>query len=241
MKTVTGKNGGRYYLVDESREISLPSVTTILGTTSDKSGLKNWIDRVGQEEADRISTFSANRGTYMHALHEHYINCVYLETLENPLQEAFIRARKDCLHLTPEEIECGKSLFFNFLYRTDFYDRIGEVLFQEVPVWSLIGGGYAGRLDLAIRSKLGIPKIIDFKTSRKPKNEDWISGYKKQVAAYSIGMYEQHGIFPMECEIWISCETGEVQTFTLSLDDIKYWFSEFQKDVVTYHNMYQTV
>jgi hypothetical protein len=239
LKTVTGKNGGRYYLVDESREISLPSVTTILGTTSDKSGLKNWIDRVGQEEADRISTFSANRGTYMHALHEHYINCVYLETLENPLQEAFIRARKDCLHLTPEEIECGKSLFFNFLYRTDFYDRIGEVLFQEVPVWSLKGGGYAGRLDLAIRSKLGIPKIIDFKTSRKPKNEDWISGYKKQVAAYSIGMYEQYGIFPMECEIWISCETGEVQTFTLSLEDIKYWFSEFQKDVVTYHNMYQ--
>jgi hypothetical protein len=240
LKTTTGKNGGRYYLVDENRNIALPSVTTILGNTADKSGLKDWIDRVGQEEADRISKFSANRGTYMHSLHEHYVDCLFVEeSIENPLQEAFIRARKDCSHLTSEEIECGKSLFFNFVNRTDFYDRIGEVLFQEVPVWSLKGGGYAGRLDLAIRSKSGVPKIIDFKTSRKPKKEDWISGYKKQIAAYSIGMFEQYGIFPEECEIWISCETGEVQTFTLSLDDIKHWFGEFQKDVVTYHTMFQ--
>ena len=241
MKTVTGKNGGRYYLVDENKNISLPSVTTILGNTADKSGLKSWIERVGQAEADRISTFSANRGTYMHALHEHYVDCLFVDHAVKPLQEAFIRARKDCSHLTPEEIECGKSLFFNFLNGTDFYDRISDVLFQEVPVWSLKGGGYAGRLDLAIKSKDNVPKIIDFKTSRKPKLEEWITGYKKQVSAYSVGMFEQYGIFPRECEIWISCETGEVQTFTLNLEDIKYWFSEFQKDVVTYHNMFQNV
>ena len=241
MKTVTGKNGGRYYLVDENKNISLPSVTTILGNTADKSGLKSWIERVGQAEADRISTFSANRGTYMHALHEHYVDCLFVDHAVKPLQEAFIRARKDCSHLTPEEIECGKSLFFNFLNGTDFYDRIDDVLFQEVPVWSLKGGGYAGRLDLAIKSKDNVPKIIDFKTSRKPKLEEWITGYKKQVSAYSVGMFEQYGIFPRECEIWISCETGEVQTFTLNLEDIKYWFSEFQKDVVTYHNMFQNV
>ena len=241
MRTVTGKNGGRYYLVDENRNIALPSVTNILGNTADKSGLEDWVKKVGQTEADRISKFSANRGTYMHALHEHYVDCLFVDKVENPLQEAFIRARKDCSHLSPEEIECGKSLFFNFLNQTEFYNQIGEVLFQEVPVWSLKGGGYAGRLDLAIRDKHNMPKIVDFKTSKRPKKEEWISGYKKQIAAYSVGMFEQYGIFPMQCEIWISCETGDVQTFTLTLEDIKHWFVEFQKDVVKYHEMFQQI
>jgi len=240
LRTREGKNGsGRYYVVDEVTGLALPSVTTILGETSDKSGLKDWVNRVGQEEADRISKFSANRGTYMHALHEHYLNAVYVECLENPLQVAFQRAREDCSHLTPDEIECGKNLFFNFHQNSNFYDDIGEIIFQEVPVWSLKGGGYAGRLDLGIRSKAGIPKIIDFKTSRKPKKREWIDGYFKQASAYSIGMFEQYGIFPEQCEIWISCETGEVQTFVINKDEIKYWFGEFYKNVLTYHEIHK--
>ena len=238
MKTITGKNGGRYYVVDENRSIALPSVTTILGHTSDKSGLDNWVKKVGQAEADRISTFSANRGTYMHSLHEHYLNAKFLENLENPLQIAFQRARVDCSTFTPEEYECGKNLFLQFHNNSDFYEDIGEVIFQEVPVWSLLGGGYAGRLDLSIRSKAGIPKIIDFKTSRKPKREDWIEGYKLQIAAYSIAMFERYGIFPDQCEIWISCETGELQTFTLTQPDMKFYFGEFMKLVKGYHEKF---
>jgi hypothetical protein len=240
LKTITGKNGGRYYVVDESRSIALPSVTTILGNTSDKSGLDNWVKKVGQAEADRISTFSANRGTYMHALHEHYLNAKFIENLENPLQIAFQRAKVDCPIFTPEEYECGKNLFLQFHNNSDFYEDIGEVIFQEVPVWSLLGGGYAGRLDLSIRSKAGIPKIIDFKTSRKPKREDWIEGYKLQIAAYSIAMFERYGIFPEQCEIWISCETGEVQKFILNKEQIKTWFVEFHKKVIQYHEKFSS-
>lgn len=240
MRTRNGKNNiGRYYIVDESTGLALPSVTTIIGETSDKSGLQDWVNRVGKEEADRISRFSANRGTYMHALHEHFLDAKYVERVENPLQVAFQRARLDCPNLTNEEIECGKNLFFNFHRNSDFYEDIGEILFQEVPVWSLKGGGYAGRLDLAIRSKSHIPKIIDFKTSRKPKKREWITGYFKQSAGYSIGMWERYGIFPEQCEIWISCETGEVQTFIITKDEIKYWFSEFYKDVLKYHELYK--
>jgi hypothetical protein len=238
LKTIAGKNGGRYYVVDEDRSIALPSVTTILGHTSDKSGLDNWVKRVGQAEADRISTFSANRGTYMHALHEHYLNAKFIENLDNPLQIAFQRAKVDCPDFTPEEYECGKDLFLQFHNNSNFYEDIGEVIFQEVPVWSMKGGGYAGRLDLSIRSKGGIPKIIDFKTSRKPKREDWIEGYKLQIAAYSIAMFEQYGIFPEQCEIWISCETGEVQTFVLNKEEIKSWFIEFHKKVIQYHKQF---
>ena len=239
MRTRSGTNGtGRYYVVDETTGLSLPSVTTILGETSDKSGLSDWVKRVGQAEADRISKFSANRGTYMHALHEHYLDSKYIDEVPNPLQEAFIRARKDCSTLTNEEIECGKNLFFNFLNNSDFYQNIDSIIFQEKPVWSLKGGGYAGRLDLSIRGLNKKPKMIDFKTSRKPKKREWIEGYFKQISAYSIAMYERYGILVESAEIWISCETGEVQTFTITLDEIKYWFGEFYKQIRQYHEMH---
>ena len=239
MNTRNGINGsGRYYIVDPNSGLALPSVTTILGETSDKSGLQDWVNRVGQAEADRVSKFSANRGTYMHALHEHYIDCKFVEDVSNPLQESFIRARKECGHLTPEEIECGKELFFNFLNNSEFYSLIDSVIFQEKPVWSLKGGGYAGRLDLSVKGLNKKPKMVDFKTSRKPKKREWVEGYFKQISAYSIAMYERYGILVESAEIWISCETGDVQTFTLTLEEIKYWFTEFHKQVVQYHTIH---
>lgn len=236
MRTRNGLNGtGRYYVVNEKSGLALPSVTTIIGETSDKTGLIEWQKRVGATEAARVSKFSANRGTFMHALHEHYLNARFIENVEKPLQVAFQRAMAECNTLTKEELECGKDLFLQFHNNSDFYEGIGEVLFQEVPVWSLIGGGYAGRLDLAIKSKSGVPKIIDFKTSKKPKRREWIEGYFKQIAAYSIALYERYGIFPEQCEVWISCETGEVQTFVITKEEIKHWFNEFHKCVLQYH------
>lgn len=239
MKTRNGKNGtGRYYIVDDKTGLALPSVTTIISETSDKSGLIEWQKRVGTAEAERISKFSANRGTFMHSLHEHYLNCKFIENVEKPLRESFERALAECSNLTREEIECGKDLFLNFHNNSNFYDDIREVIFQEVPVWSLKGGGYAGRLDLAIRSKSLIPKIVDFKTSKKPKKREWIEGYFKQIAAYSVAMFERYGIFPEQCEIWISCETGDVQTFVVTKEEIKYWFQKFHECVLQYHELH---
>lgn len=238
MKTVTGKNGGRYYVVDESKDIKLPSVTTILGKMQDKSGLDAWIAKVGEEKAKQISTFAANRGTFMHALHEHYLNSRFVTPVENPLQSAFKLALAECNTLTKEEIECGKDLFMQFHNNSDFYERIDEVMFQEIPLWSLKGGGYAGRMDLSIWGKPRSPKVIDFKTSRRPKKEEWIDGYKMQTAAYSVALHERHGIFPESTEIWISCETGDVQMFEMNRSDIKKYFEMFYDMTVEYHKLY---
>jgi CRISPR/Cas system-associated exonuclease Cas4 (RecB family) len=125
-----------------------------------------------------------------------------------------------------------------FHNNSDFYDRISEVMFQEIPLWSMKGGGYAGRMDLSIWGKPRIPKVIDFKTSRRPKKEEWIDGYKMQTAAYSVALHEQHGIFPESTEIWISCETGEVQMFEMDRSQIKYYFEKFHEMVVEYHKLY---
>ncbi len=238
MRTVTGNNGGRYYVVDEGKDIKLPSVTTILGKMQDKSGLDAWVAKVGEQKAKEISTFAANRGTFMHSLHEHYLESKFINPVEKPLQEAFKLAMAECNTLTKEELECGKDLFMQFHNNSDFYDRISEVMFQEIPLWSLKGGGYAGRMDLSIWGKPRIPKVIDFKTSRRPKKEEWIDGYKMQTAAYSVALHEQHGIFPESTEIWISCETGEVQMFEMDRSQIKYYFEKFHDMVVEYHKLY---
>ena len=56
MRTTIGNHGaGRYYVVDEEKQIKLPSVTTILGEMMDKSGLLEWQKRVGVEEAEKIA------------------------------------------------------------------------------------------------------------------------------------------------------------------------------------------
>jgi hypothetical protein len=68
------ENGLRFYKVTkgEKEVAKLPSVTTVLGNTKDMSGLDKWRKRVGEAEADRISTLSMNRGTIMHRLIELY-------------------------------------------------------------------------------------------------------------------------------------------------------------------------
>ena len=236
MNTRIGKNGsGRYYVVDEKSGLAYPSVTTIISETSDKSGLDAWVKRVGKEEADRISKFSANRGTFMHALHENYMDFRFIKGEEGALKKSMILSREQNPELTKEEIECGKDLFLNFHNNSDFYEQVEEVMFQEIALWSDKGGGYAGRMDLSIWATGRVPKIIDYKTSKKPKKSEWIEGYKKQISAYAVALYERTGIFPHECEIWISCETGDVQKFTLTERDIREWFTKFYTNVVEYH------
>lgn len=232
-------NGGRYYLVDPINELYLPSVTTILGKMTDKTELENWRRDIGETKADEISKFSANRGTFMHLLHELYLNYSFLTPVENPLQKTFQEARLQSTDFTKEEIECGKNLFLQFRHNSDFYERIGKILYQEVPVWSLLGGGFAGRLDLSIESKETKVKLIDFKTSKKPKTEEKIKNYKLQTAAYSVGMWERYGIFPQGVEIWISCESGEVQLFEINRSQIKENFEEFIELVKLYHFNYK--
>ena len=63
-------HGARNYDVAGYR---LPSVTTILGRTKDETYLRQWIAKKGKEEAERIKTQSATRGTSMHKYLENYV------------------------------------------------------------------------------------------------------------------------------------------------------------------------
>ena len=50
--------------------------------------------------------------------------------------------------------------------------------------------GVAGTADL-LADFDGVPSVIDYKTSGKPKEKDWIHGYFQQCACYSFAAYER--------------------------------------------------
>ena len=157
-------NGKRYYLIGDH---IYPSVTTILGSMTDSSGLDKWRQRVGEEEADRVSKFSANRGTIMHQMIEYYLG----SELEGN-RERLLEAQQKILEFvneegfTQEELEVGRRLFYSF-YNNGLFTRISRVISIEETLYSHQMGGYAGRVDNIYENTFSHLLILDFKTSRK--------------------------------------------------------------------------
>ena len=70
LKRIQTKQGRQYVGEDQN---PVPSVTTILSDTADKTALIAWRKRVGDAEATRISTESAGLGTKVHNSLEKFI------------------------------------------------------------------------------------------------------------------------------------------------------------------------
>ena len=67
------KEVGRFY--QDSNENSVPSVTTVLSNTSDKSdSIQLWRKKVGETEANRITKQSTDIGSMVHEALENYLN-----------------------------------------------------------------------------------------------------------------------------------------------------------------------
>ena len=236
MKTTTGPHGkGRYYIIDEN--IQLPSVTTILGEMTDKSGIERWKKRVGESKANEISKNSADRGTFMHELNERYQYLLVNEKTTNGiLKKTFedVLADPEMSKIDPKNKENGKNLFVK-MFNAGLFDRVQELKLQEEAVWSARGGGYAGRLDKAaiIGGKL---KIVDYKSSTKPKKEEWIENYKMQGAAYSVAYYDRYKEMPDGFEIWIANDVWDKpQVFECNQQHIRHYFEKFHDLVKEYH------
>lgn len=230
------ENGLRFYRVtEEGKEIAkLPSVTTILGNTKDKSGLEKWRKKVGEEEADRISTLSMNRGTVMHRLIELY------KPLEGTKTERLNELKKlaaddDEVNQFNEESDLflkeGWKFFMKFyLNSSNFFDRVKEVVMAEEFLWTAKQGGWAGTVDNISEMIDGKVVIIDYKNSRKPKRDEWIQDYYMQAAAYWIAYWDREGVKATGAEIWIANEIDSIpQCFSLTESDLTFYFQEFLK------------
>ena len=153
---------GRHYL--DSNNDPVPSVTTVLsGTSSSKSGIDQWRQRVGDIEADRVIKQSTDIGTAVHEAIEHYLN-----------KHDWDNFGQDSDQLT------AKNITNKFI--ADGLNGIDEVWGLEVGL--ILNKLYAGTAD-CVGIYNGVPTLIDFKTAKRIKKREWIEDYFLQGCAYA--------------------------------------------------------
>lgn len=195
---------GRHYVTPVG---NLPSITTVL-SSQDHSFLDEWRDRVGHKTADRISRAARNRGTEMH----------------DAIEQLLIHGEFDDRRMFP----VAKQLFRQI---KPTVERI-QPLLLEAPLYSK-SLGIAGTVD-CVGHIDGRLCIVDFKTARALKKEEWIADYFMQCCAYAAMVYECYNLIPKHCIIMIAVENEQQpQVFMCSprdyMDDLKQVIEEYNR------------
>lgn len=201
----------RYYQIPNGKRY--PSVTTILSAMSDKSGLDKWRERVGEEEAQRKLVQASARGTAVHAICEQYV-------LNKPV---------DMSREMPLTTHCYYQL------RNFVRDNVNNIRASEGQLYSDLLKT-AGSVDLVAEYQ-GSPAIIDFKTSEKKKQEQWIENYFLQTSMYSYMLYERTGLLYPNIVVAIGVdELQEAQVFVRKAKD---YLPKAKKLCKEYHERYE--
>lgn len=188
-------DGKRYYETPENKKY--PSVTTVLSSVMDKTKLFEWQARVGKETANKIKTRAANRGTKLHKVCEKYV-------------------------LNEENFLDNNSPLITDLFKQvkPFIDKnVGDVYGIELPLYSDFLRT-AGRCDMFCNLS-GKNAIVDYKTSTKPKKEEWIKSYFLQLTTYGMMIEERYNINVPYIVVVIAVEDGEPQIFPKKTDEFK--------------------
>ena len=180
--------GGRYY--ETPTGAKYPSVTSVTRLHNQES-IQAWKDKVGEEEANKISRRALARGNKIHSLAEKYL------LNEGDMSDDFSKA--DFGQMIPyldkiNNIHCLETqLYSDHLQTAGTVDCIGE---------------YEGKLT-----------VIDFKTSAKLKKREWVKDYFMQCSAYAV-MYEERTGTPIErLLLIINVEDEGVQLIDGKRDD----------------------
>jgi genome maintenance exonuclease 1 len=179
-------DGVRYYKVPNNDELQkFVSITSVISHFS-KEKFAKWRERVGEEEANRVTKRATSRGTDAHTLIEHHLLNQELPTVQ-PISEHLFKIAKPALSRINNIHALEGSLYSQYL-------------------------GVAGTVD-CIAEFDGELSIIDFKTSKQPKPREWIDGYFVQCCAYACMLHELTGISVKKFVIIMTCENGEVEVY----------------------------
>ena len=179
LPTVT-EDGKRFYKTPDG--ILYPSVTTITSLMG-KDSIIAWRKRVGEAEANKISTQASSRGTRMHGICEDYLCNKQFKSTIMPDAMAMFKSIQPILD------EC-----------------IDDVHAIEAPLYSH-HLKVAGRVDCVAKYNGGL-SIIDWKTSSKQKDEKWIQNYFMQCSAYAV-MFEERTKIPVPQLVVIIAVAGD--------------------------------
>lgn len=202
-------NGKRLY---ETPAGSVPSVTTILDKTADKTHLIEWRKRVGEEQANQISKEAAGLGTLVH---------LHLEK-----------------HVLGEERPAGNNLIQQMARNMadamimGAFDHIDEIWGIEASLY--YPELYAGTSDM-VGVHQGSPAIIDHKTSKKAKRKDWIEDYFLQTCAYALAHNEVHGTNIKKCVINIVDRDANLQSFVIEGTEFDHYAGLWSQRVDQYY------
>jgi len=183
-----------------------PSATTMLSATmpeEKKKGLQDWRQRVGEQQADEISKRATDIGTLLHNMAEEYLNNFEINHENNSKEE---------------DDEITTTAINHFKQLQPFLNKINKVWETEIPLYhkDLMLSGTSD----CIGEYDGIPSVIDFKTSKKEKYEEWIEDYFLQATLYSMMYFHLTGIKISQIVILISGEEdGSVNHFVKRIDD----------------------
>ena len=192
LKSIT-TTGSRVY---ETPDGTFPSITTVLGRKKAQF-FKEWRARIGEEEANKITTQATRRGTKVHKVVENYIS-----NQEDYFGDSLPHVRE----------------MFNTI-KPHLDKNLNNIAGIEIPLWSK-QLGVAGRCDCVADWK-GQKAILDWKTSGKFKKREWVEEYFLQTTAYSI-MFEERTKIPINnIVIVIAVENEEPQIFEEKSFD--YW------------------
>ena len=168
-----------------------PSVTTILGyNTGD--GIKKWRESVGEDVANYEMRRAAARGKATHNLIEQYIKSE-----------------------TPSESAVLPLGLFRLI--KPYVDQIDNVHLLEAIMYSK-KLTLAGQVD-CVAEYNGKLSVIDFKTSNKFKQEEWVQSYFMQCTAYAIMYEELFGKHIEQIVVLIASEDGTSQAFVKQTKD----------------------
>ena len=159
-------NGKRLYETPDGSHY--PSVTTITGQMN-KEGIKQWRARVGETVANQVTKQATARGTSIHKLCEHYILGTMDDVQVMPSNKEMFDAMANHLAETVGTVYAVEGFLYSDFLRS------------------------AGQVDMVAEYN-GILSIVDFKTSKKLKKEEWIENYFVQEAAYSFMFEERTGL-----------------------------------------------
>ena len=206
------ENEMRFYK-DSNNEL-VPSVTTVLDATGDKSGITQWRRKVGPAQADAIVQESTLIGSAVHEAIENY--------LLGKSWSNFTEDRNGFL---------AKSISSKFI--SSCLNGIDEVWGLESGL--ILDGLYAGTAD-CIGVYKGLPAIIDFKTAKKLKRKDWIEDYFLQCSAYANAHNVMFETSINDLVILMVDRDLLFKEFHIKKDEFSLYTDKWKKRLIKFHN-----
>lgn len=204
----TTESGRKYFTPDGN---AYPSITTVLSIIG-KEAIIAWRNRVGEEEANKVSRQASTRGTAVHKLAEDYVD-----------NKEDWRGK----HM-PANIATFNSI------RPVLDEKLDNVWMQEVFLYS-DKLKCAGQVD-CIGEWEGVLSIIDFKTSRRVKKKEDITNYFIQMCFYAAAFLERTGIAIKQAVVVMAVDDNEPLIFKVNTFDYLEHFIAVRKK---YKEMYE--